>query len=42
VTGLWFSQDILVSYTNKIDHHNITEILLKVMINITSLSLTNP
>jgi len=27
VTGLWFSP---VSFTNKTDHHDITEILLKV------------
>jgi hypothetical protein len=30
MTGLWFSP---VSSSNKIDHHNITEILLKVALN---------
>jgi Trp operon repressor len=30
VTGRWFSPGILVSSTNKTDHHDITEILLKV------------
>jgi hypothetical protein len=29
-TGQWFSPGTPVSSTNKIDHHNITEILLKV------------
>jgi hypothetical protein len=29
-TGRWFSPDPLVSSTNKTDHHNINEILLKV------------
>jgi hypothetical protein len=33
VTGLWFSPGPPVSYTNKIDHHDITEILLKVALN---------
>ena len=28
--GWWFSPDTLVSSTNKIDRHDITEILLKV------------
>jgi hypothetical protein len=27
--GQWFSAGTLVSSTNKTDHHNITEILLK-------------
>jgi hypothetical protein len=31
--GRWFSQVLLVSSTNKTDHHDITEILLKVMWN---------
>jgi hypothetical protein len=31
--GLWFSPGILVSSTNKIDHNDITEILLKVALN---------
>ena len=30
VTGRWFSPATLISSTNKTDHHNITEILLKV------------
>ena len=29
-TGMWFSPGTPVSPTNKIDHHNIVEILLKV------------
>ena len=29
-TGMWFSPGNLVSSTNKADHHDITEILLKV------------
>jgi hypothetical protein len=33
VTGRWFSPGILVSSTNKTDHHDITEILLKVVLN---------
>jgi hypothetical protein len=33
VTGQWFSRGTLVSSTNKTDHHNITEILLKVTLN---------
>ena len=32
-TGLWFSLDIRVSFNNKTDRHNITEILLKVALN---------
>jgi hypothetical protein len=28
--GLWFSQNTAVSSTNKTDHHDIAEILLKV------------
>jgi hypothetical protein len=31
--GLWFSQGTPVSSTNKIDCHDITEILLKVTLN---------
>jgi hypothetical protein len=31
-TGLWFSLGIQVSSTNKNDHHDITEILLKLVI----------
>ena len=32
-TGQWFSSGTLVSSTNKTDHHDITEILLKVALN---------
>ena len=32
-TGRWFSPGPQVSSTNKTDHHNITEILLKVALN---------
>jgi hypothetical protein len=32
-TGQWFSLDTSVCFTNKTDHHNITEILLKVALN---------
>jgi hypothetical protein len=32
-TGPWFSPDPPVSSTNKTDHHDITEILLKVALN---------
>jgi hypothetical protein len=32
-TGQWFSLDPPVSFTNKTDHHDITEILLKVELN---------
>jgi hypothetical protein len=41
VTGRWFSQVTPVSSTNKTDHHDITEILLKVVWNTTTLTLTN-
>jgi hypothetical protein len=34
--GLWFSLGTLVSSTNKTDRHDITEILLKVTLNIPS------
>jgi hypothetical protein len=37
VAGVWFS---LVSSTNKTDHHDITEILLKVALNTITLTLT--
>jgi hypothetical protein len=33
VTGQWFSPSTLISSTNKTDHHDITEILLKVALN---------
>jgi len=32
-TGWWFSQGTRVSPTNKTDHHDIAEILLKVALN---------
>jgi hypothetical protein len=32
-TGQWFSSGTPVSPTNKTDHHDITEILLKVALN---------
>ena len=32
-TGRWFSPGTLVSSTNKIDRHNITDILLKMTLN---------
>ena len=34
LTGRWFSLGPLVSSTNETDHHDITEILLKVALNI--------
>jgi len=33
VAGQWFSPCTPVSSTNKTDHHDITEILLKVVLN---------
>jgi hypothetical protein len=38
-TGQWFSPGTLVSSTNKTDHHDITEILLKVALNTITLTL---
>jgi hypothetical protein len=38
-TGRWFSPGTLFSSTNKIDRHNITEILLKVVLNTINLNL---
>ena len=35
-TGRWFSLDTRVSSTNRTDHHDITEILLKVALNTTN------
>jgi len=35
-TGQWFSSGSPVSSTNKTDRHNITEILLKVVLNTTT------
>ena len=40
MTGQWFSQGTPVSSTNKTDHHDITEILLKVVLN--TISQTEP
>jgi hypothetical protein len=37
--GRWFSPGTLVSSTNKTDHHDITEILLKVVLNTITLTL---
>ena len=31
--GLWFSPSTPISYTNKTDRHDITEIVLKVALN---------
>ena len=39
-TGQWFSPSTPVSSTNKIDHHNITEILLKMALNTITLTVT--
>ena len=39
-TGWWFSPDTPVSSTNKTDRHDITEILLKVVLNTIALTLT--
>ena len=41
VSDLWFSPGTLVSSTNKTDCHDITEILLKVVLN-TQQGLKNP
>jgi hypothetical protein len=38
----WFSPGTPVSSANKIDHHNITEILLKVVLNTINLTLGYP
>jgi hypothetical protein len=38
--GCWFSPGTPVSFTNKTDRHDITEIFLKVVVNTISLSLT--
>ena len=45
MTGMWFSLGLPVSSTNKIDRHDITEILLKVALNTikqTSISYCKP
>jgi hypothetical protein len=39
VTDRWFSPGTLVSSINKTDHHDITEILLKVALNTITLTL---
>jgi hypothetical protein len=39
VAGQWFSLGTPVSSTNKTDHHNITEILLKMELNTITLTL---
>jgi hypothetical protein len=39
-TGWWFSPGSPVSSTNKTDHHDKTEILLKVVLNTITLTLT--
>jgi hypothetical protein len=38
--GQWFYPGTLISSTNKTDHHAITEILLKVALNTTTITLT--
>ena len=38
MTGQWFSPDPPVSFTNKTNHHDITEILLKVALNTINLN----
>jgi hypothetical protein len=40
VAGQWFSPGIPLSFRNKTDRHNITEILLKVVLNTITLALT--
>ena len=39
MAGRWFSPRTPVSFTNKTDHHDITELLLKVALNTTTLTL---
>jgi hypothetical protein len=41
VTGRWFSLSTPVSSTNNTDHHDITEILLKVALNTVDLKTKN-
>ena len=38
MAGRWFSPGTLISSTNKTDHHNVTEILLKVALNTITLT----
>jgi hypothetical protein len=40
VTGRWFSPGTLVSSTNKTDHHDIAEILLKVVLTTITIRLS--
>ena len=40
VTGRWFFPGTLVSFTNKADRHDITEILLKVVLNTININQT--
>ena len=40
-TGQWFSPNTLASSTNKTDCHNTTEILLKMVLNILTLTLNS-
>jgi len=39
VTGRWFSPDTPVSFTNKTDRHDITEIVLKVALNTLTITI---
>jgi hypothetical protein len=39
MAGLWFSPSTPVSSTNKTDHHDITEILLKVVLNTITITI---
>jgi hypothetical protein len=41
VTGQWFSPGALIYSINKTDRHDITEILLKVVLNTIALNLQN-
>jgi hypothetical protein len=40
-TGRWFSPGTSVSSTNETDHHDVSEILLKVTLNTITLTPTN-
>ena len=40
MSGQWFSPGTPVSSTNKTDHHDIAEILLKVALNTIAITLT--
>ena len=39
MTGRWFSPDTPVSFTNKTDRHDITEIVLKVALNTLTITI---